>query len=109
MFEAEYGWLKLVKGTEVGYRLPKMSTLNVRKVGPFKVKRRVGKVASKLKMPAYLRMHQVIPCIHLEPASPQHLKRQIPPPPLIKKGKRDTFMDRSVRTTRTSTGDCRGF
>lgn len=68
MFKADYVWLKLAKGIDVGYRLPNMLALDVRKIRPFKIKRRVGKVAFELDLPSYLRMHPVISCIHLEPA-----------------------------------------
>jgi hypothetical protein len=81
----------------MGYRLPKMSALNVHKIGPFKVKRRVGKVAFELKLPTYLYIYPVISCIHLEPADKQYLKRQTPPSPLIMEGEERYIIDRILR------------
>lgn len=97
MFKAEYVWLKLAKGTDVGYRLPSMSALDVRKIGPFKVKRQISKVAFELELPSYLRMHPVISCIHLEPANGEHRDRQTPPPPLMIDGEERFIIDRILR------------
>ena len=68
--------LKLATRTKVGYRLLNMSALDVRKIGPFKVKDRVGKVAFELELPPHLKIHPVIPCVHLELVTSNTLKRQ---------------------------------
>jgi hypothetical protein len=90
-------WLKLAKGTDVGYRLPHMSALDVRKVGPFPIKRRIGKVAFELELPDYLKIHPVISCVHLEPALPEHLNARPPPPPLTTEEGEKYSIDRIVR------------
>ena len=93
-------YLKLAKGTNPGYRLPHMSVLDVRKIGPFKVKRKVGKVAFELELPPHINIHPVISCIHLEPARKEHLKDATPPPPIIVDGEERYLINRIVRKER---------
>jgi hypothetical protein len=76
-------WLKLAKSTDLGYHLPSMPALDVKKIGPFPIKREVGKVAFELDLPEYPKIHPVISCVHLEPALPHS---QTPPPPLTVEG-----------------------
>ncbi|ETI22354.1 hypothetical protein G647_06428 [Cladophialophora carrionii CBS 160.54] len=59
-----------------------MSVLNPRKIGPFKVKRRVGKVAFELELPEHIKIHPTISCVHLKPALPDEYRRHQPPPPI---------------------------
>ena len=67
--------LKLAIETKVGYRLLNISALDVRKIGPFKVKRRIGKVAFELNLPLYIKIYLVISYVYLEPITP-NLKRR---------------------------------
>ena len=99
--DADMVWLKLAKGTNVGYRLPNMSSIDVNKIGPFKVKRRIGSVAFELELPVHLKIHPVISCIHLEPALEDPLDRTAPPlPPLTIDGEERYIIDRIVRKER---------
>jgi hypothetical protein len=95
--EADQVWLKLAKGTDIGYRLPNMSALDVKKIGPFPVKRRMGKVAFELDLPEHLNIHPVISCVHLEPARPEHFDRLPPPPPLVVDGEERYVIDRILK------------
>jgi hypothetical protein len=95
--EADRVWLKLTKGTDVGYRLPNMSVLDPRKIGPFKVKRRVGKVAFEIDLFSYIKIHPVISCIHLEFAQEDELRRFAPLPPILVEGEERFIIDRILR------------
>ena len=69
-------WLKVVHmGT--GYRIPGSSKLSLTKVGPFKVKRRVGQLAYELELPKRYKFHPIISCIHLEQYHPDDFGRQL--------------------------------
>jgi hypothetical protein len=95
--ETDQVWLKLAKGINIGYRLLNISVLDVKKIGPFLIKRRIGKIVFKLDLPDYLKIHSVISCIHLEPALPTHLENQAPPPPLQIEGEERYLVDRILR------------
>src|SRR5271156_2135419 len=69
-----------------------MSALEVKKIGPFPIKRKVGKVAFELDLPEYLKIHPIISCVHLEPTLPEHPDSQTPPPPLTVEGEEGTFL-----------------
>ena len=90
-------WLKLAKGTDLGYCLPSMPALDVTKIGPFPIKREVGKVAFELDLPEYLKIHPVISWVHLEPALPEHLDSPTPPPLLTVEGEERYLPDRIIR------------
>lgn len=90
-------WLKLAKGTDLGYRLPSMSALDVKKIGPFPIKRKVGKVAFELDLSEYLKIQPVTSYMHLEPALPEHLDSQTPQPPLTVEGEERYLLDRIIR------------
>jgi hypothetical protein len=45
-----------------------MSVLDIKKIGPFLVKRRIGKVVFELDLPDYLKIYLVIFYIYLESA-----------------------------------------
>ena len=74
-----------------------MSASDVKKIGPFPIKRKVGKVAFELDLPEYLKIHPVISCVHLEPALPEHLGSQTSPPPLTVEGEERYLLDRIIR------------
>ena len=96
--EMERVWLKLARGTRSGYRLSNVSDLAVIKTGPFKVKRRVGKVAFELDLPETFDIHPVISCIHLEPAKEDPFNRQTPPPPpIVVEGEERYLIDRILK------------
>jgi hypothetical protein len=59
-----------------------MSVLDIKKIGFFLVKRRIGKVVFKLDLPDYLKIYLVISYIYLESALPTYLENQSPLPPL---------------------------
>lgn len=96
--EMDKVWLKLAKGTQFGYRLPSMSALDVIKTGPFDVKRRISKVAFKLDLPNHMKIHPIISCVHLEPATKDPFNRESPPPaPIIVEGEERYIIDRILR------------
>jgi hypothetical protein len=74
-----------------------MSVLDIKKIGPFLVKRRIGKIVFKLDLSDYLKIYLVISCIYLKSALPTHLKNQSPPPPLRIEGEERYFIDRILR------------
>ena len=76
-------YLKLAKGTNPGYRLPYILVLNIHKIGPFKVKRKVGKVVFELELPPHINIHLVISCIYLELVRKEYLKDTTLLPPII--------------------------
>lgn len=91
-------WLKLAKGTKMGYRLPNVLDLDVIKTGLFTVKERVSKVAFRLDLLDDYKIHLVISCIHLEPAKEDPYNRQIPPPtPIIIEGEERYLIDRILK------------
>jgi hypothetical protein len=92
--------LKLATDTEIGYCFPNMSTLDVKNIGPFKVKNRVGKVAIELDLLEHLRIHLVISCIHLEPFSNELRTSAPPPPPVVIEGEERFIIDRILERDR---------
>lgn len=91
-------WLKLARGVQHGYRLPNMSDLNVIKAGPYKVKRRIGKVAFELELPDHIKIHPVVSCIHLEVCNEDLYDRRVPaPPPIIVEGEERYLIDRILK------------
>jgi hypothetical protein len=80
-------YLRLAKGIHGGYRLADSSTLSVIKQGPFKVLRRIGKLAYELELPKHIKIHPVISVAHLEPATEDPYHRPHPPPgPILVEG-----------------------
>jgi hypothetical protein len=75
----------MAKGIKGGYRLPGATSLSVVRQGPFKVLRRIGKLAYELELPPHIKIHPVISVIHLEPAfeDPYHRDRPKPGPILV--------------------------
>lgn len=91
-------WLKLAKGVHNGYRLPNMSALDVIKTGPFSIKKKIGKLAFELDLPNHMKIHPVISCIHLEPATEDPFNRELPPPaPILVDGEERYLIDRILR------------
>ncbi|RMZ86659.1 hypothetical protein DV736_g6115, partial [Chaetothyriales sp. CBS 134916] len=98
--QADLVYLRLAKGVNIGYKLPNMSVLDVNKVGPFRVKRKVSNVAFELELPPDMGIHPVISCIHLEPANETHLKKAPPPPPIVVGNEERWIIDRLLRKER---------
>lgn len=69
-------YIEVASGVKYGYKLPDMSALDVRKDGPCKVKRKIGKVAFEFDLPDHIKVHPVSSCIHLEPALLDPYQRQ---------------------------------
>ena len=85
-------YIRMVKGTNRGYRLPGGSSLSVLKQEPFKVLRKVGRLAYKLELPPHIKIHPVISIIHLEPVLPDTYNRPRPKPGPILVGDKEEFM-----------------
>jgi len=62
--------------------LPNMTTLDVRKIGPFRVKHRVGNAAFELELPSHIKVHLIVSCVYIESAQPAPFKHPPPPPPI---------------------------
>ena len=78
----EQAYIRLVRKVgQVGYRLPDSTCLSPLKMGPFKIKRRVGELAYELDLPEDIKIHPVISVIHLEQASDDPWGRQVSAPP----------------------------
>jgi hypothetical protein len=77
-----------------------MSVLDARKVSPFKVKRRIGKVAFELELPAYIKIYLVISYVYLELALLEHLDKAPPPPSILVGGEERYIINRIVRKER---------
>jgi len=91
-------WLKLAKGTEIGYRLPNSTSLDVIKTGPFTVKRQIKKLTYELDLPKDMKMHPFFSVIHLEAAEDDPYDRSNPPPaPVIMDGEQTHLVDRILR------------
>ena len=60
-------WFKVVRGTNIGYRLFFISVLNFIKAGLYKVKRRISSFTYELEFLKEIKMHLVIFIIYLEP------------------------------------------
>ena len=76
-------YIKLAKAGTPGYHMPHASSFSAKKVGPFRILKRVGELAYKLELPSSMKIHDTISVIHLEPAKPDPYARSIPPPPPI--------------------------
>jgi hypothetical protein len=76
-------YITLAKGGEPGYRLPAALSgkLSERRVGPFKILERIGKLAYKLELPSTWKIHPVISIAHLERHEHDEHGRTVPPPP----------------------------
>ena len=95
---ADKVWLKLAHGTQIGYRLPHSTALDVIKTGPFVVKKRVGMHAYELELPPHMKIHPVISVIHLEPALDDPYERtSAPPGPVIVGGEERYNVDRILK------------
>jgi hypothetical protein len=55
-----------------------MSVLNIRKIKPFLIKRKIRKVTFELNLFNYLKIYLVISCIYLELALSEYLKGRAP-------------------------------
>ena len=94
-----------------GYQLP--SSLGLKKivpqlVGPFKVIKRIGRLAYRLELPGNIRIHNVISVAHLEPATdpsedPYH-RHHSPPPAVTIDGEDEYIIDKLVRKRRIRKG-----
>ena len=81
----------MVKGIHSGYRLPGSNTLSLIRQGPFKIIRKVGKLAYKLDLPSHIKIHPVISIAHLEPATEDPYNRKHPKPGPILVGGEDQY------------------
>jgi hypothetical protein len=69
-----------------GYKLPNDSIarkLGPRRVGPFKILKKVGDLAYQLDIPSNWKIHNTISVVHLEPAKEDSYARTTRPPPDI--------------------------
>jgi hypothetical protein len=64
----DWAYIKLAKGIGTGHTGLQSSQLCPVKQGPFRIKRRVGRLAYELELPPSWRMHLVISVIHLKQA-----------------------------------------
>lgn len=85
----DLAYVKLTTKLGKGYRIPYASTLDVIKVGPFKVIEKVGKLAFRLELPPHMKIHPVISVVHLEPAVPDPYNRPAIGAPVITETARD--------------------
>jgi hypothetical protein len=94
-----------------GYEIPQTGSLGrklaPKRVGPFKIFQRIGKLAYHLDLPKHYRIHPVVSIAHLEPAAKGHdpFKRPQPdhPPPVSGTSDEyeiDTILDKRTRTVR---------
>ena len=70
-------------------------------VGPFKVLKRVGRLAYQLELPANMRIHDVISIAHLEPATDPaedpYQRRRPPALAVIVEGEEEYKVERLIR------------
>jgi RNase H-like domain found in reverse transcriptase/Reverse transcriptase (RNA-dependent DNA polymerase)/Integrase zinc binding domain/Chromo (CHRromatin Organisation MOdifier) domain len=91
-------FIKLVKGGQKGYQLPRSSKLSTIKMGPYPIKRRIGELAYELDLPAHTRIHPVISCIHLEQYVEDPYQREIPnPTPVIVDREQEWVVEKLVK------------
>jgi len=92
-------YIKLVRGTRIGYKLPTATALDVIKMGPFPIEARISDLAYRVKLPPDLKIHPTISIAHLEPKHPDHYHRKKPPPPaaVVKDGEQAWDVDRILR------------
>jgi hypothetical protein len=76
-------------------RLPHISVPGPRKIGPFRVKRRTG----EHQLPAHIKSHPIISCVHLEAALPNEDRRHQPPPPPVQVNSEERFITTSRNMT----------
>jgi hypothetical protein len=81
-------FLKVTKLGKPGYHVPNQSSLSPKKLGPFRIIRKVSPLAYELELPDSMRNHPVISVIHLEQAKEDPFERTVPttPPPLTENG-----------------------
>ena len=72
-------YIRLVRGGKIGYQSPDGSSkLSPIREGPFRIVRRVGKLAYELELPKDWKIHPVISIIHLEQAHDDEYDRPYP-------------------------------
>ena len=84
-------YIRMVKGINRGYRLPGSTALSVVKQGPFKVLRKIGRLAYELELSPNIRIYPVISIIHLEPVIPDPYDRPRPKPGPIPVGDQEEY------------------
>ena len=84
-------YLRLVRGAKGGYRVPSTTSMSPIRAGPFRVIRRVGRLAYELELPEYIKIHPVISVIHLEPAPEDPYARPQPKPGPIRVGEEEHY------------------
>lgn len=96
---AESAYLKLAKIEKAGYYISKNSSLFIKKVGPYKILKKISNLAYKLELSSSIsRVHPVISVIHLEQAKSDSFEREIPPPALIIfQGREEYVIEKIVR------------
>ena len=91
-------YLRLATGIKKGYRLAGASKLSPVKMGPFRIKSRVGDLAYEIELPPDLQdIHPVISVAHLEQAPDDSLTgdRRLPPPgPLLIDGHEEWVVEK---------------
>ncbi|GFF30572.1 retrotransposon polyprotein, putative [Aspergillus udagawae] len=98
----DWAYIKIVKGIGTGYSLPSSSKLSPVKQGPFRIKRKVGRLAYELDLPATWRIHPIISVIHLEQAYPDDVYHRTAPriedaAPVIVEGQEEHEIERIIR------------
>lgn len=92
--------IKLVRGTNKGYRIASSTVLDPIKTVAFPVKRRVGEAACELELPDWLKIHPVISITDLEPSSaePDPYKRtKQPVAPIVQEKAEKYIVGRIIR------------
>lgn len=90
-------YIKMAKTGRIGYHLPQASALSTKKVGPFKILSRVGRLAYRLELPKTMKIHPVISVVHLEQASIDPFERVVPQPgPVIVEGQEEWVIEKLI-------------
>lgn len=93
-----------------GYQVPAIRSKKIgpQLVGPFRVLKRIGRLAYQLELPDNMRIHDVISIAHLEPATDPardpYKRRRPPPPAVVVDGEEEYQVERLVRKRRIRRG-----
>jgi hypothetical protein len=99
-------FIKMVRGTKVGYRLPESSSLATIKVGPFRILEKVGRLAYRLDLPPEMKIHPVISVVHLEQCLDDPFRREMPKrEAIIIDGREHHVVDRILRMENRGRGN----
>ena len=94
-------YIKVAKQGQLGYHIPGSSSLTAKKLGPFKIRRKIGNLAYELELPNNMKIHPVVSVIHLEQAKEDGFDREDPatqvPGPIIVDGKPQYVVEKLLR------------